>query len=166
MLVIQLMQKYLDSQAAASPLAPPRKSPGPVCAHTCAAPCPFPSTSYADGATPDPRDATLPPPLGTRRPPVWHTATICACRCTVPGAPAAGGRHMCATGSEAHRPTRRPQHTDKPLKISSALCTDFKGYIYVEAFKEAHVREATQGLNNLFYRIVQARARHTLPPRR
>ena len=46
-------------------------------------------------------------------------------------------------------------HTDKPLQIKSAMCTDVKGYIYVEAYKEVHVREATQGLNNLFYRIQQ-----------
>jgi len=46
-----------------------------------------------------------------------------------------------------------------PLSIKSALCTEIKGYIYVEAFKEAHVREATQGLNGLFYRITQ------VPPR-
>ena len=46
-------------------------------------------------------------------------------------------------------------HTDKPLQIKSAMCTDVKGYIYVEAYKEVHVREATLGLNNLFYRINQ-----------
>ena len=46
-------------------------------------------------------------------------------------------------------------HTDKPLLIKSAMCTDVKGYIYLEAYKELHVREATQGLNNLFYRITQ-----------
>jgi transcription elongation factor SPT5 len=46
-------------------------------------------------------------------------------------------------------------HTEKPLQIKSAMCTDVKGYIYLEAFKEIHVREATQGLNNLFYRIAQ-----------
>ena len=46
-------------------------------------------------------------------------------------------------------------HTEKPLQIKSAMCTDVKGYIYIEAYKEVHVREATQGLNNLFYRIVQ-----------
>jgi transcription elongation factor SPT5 len=45
--------------------------------------------------------------------------------------------------------------TDKPLQIKSAMCTDVKGYIYVEAFKEVHVREATQGLNNLFFKIQQ-----------
>ena len=27
-------------------------------------------------------------------------------------------------------------HTDKPLQIKSAMCTDVKGYIYLEAFKE------------------------------
>jgi transcription elongation factor SPT5 len=46
-------------------------------------------------------------------------------------------------------------HTDKPLQIKSAACTDIKGYIYIEAYKELHVREATQGLNNLFYKITQ-----------
>ena len=46
-------------------------------------------------------------------------------------------------------------HTDKPLQIKSAACTDIKGYIYVEAYKEIHVREATAGLNHLFYRITQ-----------
>ena len=46
-------------------------------------------------------------------------------------------------------------HTEKPLQIKSAMCTDVKGYIYLEAFKELHVREATQGLNNLFFRITQ-----------
>ena len=46
-------------------------------------------------------------------------------------------------------------HTDKPLQIKSAMCTDVKGYIYIEAYKEVHVREATQGLNHLFYRIQQ-----------
>mmetsp|Transcript_11126 Transcript_11126/g.30862 ORF Transcript_11126/g.30862 Transcript_11126/m.30862 type:complete len:86 (+) Transcript_11126:1108-1365(+) len=45
--------------------------------------------------------------------------------------------------------------TDQPLSIKSALCTEIKGYIYVEAYKEAHVREATQGMNGLFYRITQ-----------
>ena len=45
-------------------------------------------------------------------------------------------------------------HTDKPLQIKSAMCTDVKGYIYVEAYKEVHVREATQGLNHLFHREV------------
>jgi hypothetical protein len=39
----------------------------------------------------------------------------------------------------------------------SALCTEIKGYIYVEAYKEAHVREATQGMNGLFFRITQVR---------
>ena len=46
-------------------------------------------------------------------------------------------------------------HTDKPLQIKSAACTDIKGFIYIEAYKELHVREATQGLNNLFYKITQ-----------
>ena len=46
-------------------------------------------------------------------------------------------------------------HTEKPLQIKSAMCTDVKGYIYIEAYKEVHVREATQGLNHLFYRIQQ-----------
>ena len=72
------------------------------------------------------------------------------------------------------------QQTDKPLQITSAMFSGLKGYIYVEAYKEAHVREATQGaytprapsaparprsvckrapdvagLNNLFYKIFQ-----------
>ena len=47
-------------------------------------------------------------------------------------------------------------HTDKSLQISSAMYTDIKGYVYVESFKEAHVREACAGLNNLWsYKIVQ-----------
>ena len=46
-----------------------------------------------------------------------------------------------------------------PLSIKAALCTEIKGYVYVEAFKETHVREATQGLNGLFYRITQVPAR-------
>lgn len=50
-------------------------------------------------------------------------------------------------------------HTEKPLQIKSAMCTDVKGYIYIEAYKEVHVREATQGLNNLFYKITQVCAR-------
>ena len=41
-------------------------------------------------------------------------------------------------------------HTDKSLQIASAMHTDIKGYIYVESYKEAHVREACQGLNNLW----------------
>ena len=46
-------------------------------------------------------------------------------------------------------------HTDQPLQIKSAMCTDVKGYIYLEAYKEKHVRDATQGLNHLFFRIQQ-----------
>lgn len=42
-----------------------------------------------------------------------------------------------------------------PLSISSALCTDIKGYVYIEAFRESHVRTATQGLNDLYYRVEQ-----------
>jgi hypothetical protein len=35
-----------------------------------------------------------------------------------------------------------------PLGILSATCTDnVEGYIYVEAYKEIHVREAIKGLN-------------------
>ena len=45
---------------------------------------------------------------------------------------------------------------NKSLQIASAMYTDIKGYVYVESFKEAHVREACQGLNNLWsYKIVQ-----------
>ena len=39
------------------------------------------------------------------------------------------------------------------------MCSDVKGYIYIEAYREAHVREATQGPNNLFFRIA------LVPPR-
>ena len=56
-------------------------------------------------------------------------------------------------------------HTEKPLQIKSAMCTDVKGYIYIEAYKEVHVREATQGLNNLFYRIQQVCAAAAIHPR-
>ena len=45
---------------------------------------------------------------------------------------------------------------NKSLQIASAMYTDIKGYVYVESFKEAHVREACAGLNNLWsYKIVQ-----------
>ena len=33
---------------------------------------------------------------------------------------------------------------NKSLQIASAMYTDIKGYVYVESFKEAHVREARQ----------------------
>ena len=36
-------------------------------------------------------------------------------------------------------------HTDQPLQIKSAMCTDVKGYIYLEAYKEKHVRDADAG---------------------
>ena len=49
--------------------------------------------------------------------------------------------------------------SEQPLLIKSAMCSDVKGYIYIEAYREAHVREATQGLNNLFFRIA------LVPPR-
>ena len=32
-------------------------------------------------------------------------------------------------------------HTEKPLQIKSAMCTDVKGYICVEAYKEVHAAE-------------------------
>lgn len=118
MLVIQLMQKYLDSQ-----VAPPFP---PAC---CLAP---------------PALAALPLSLPRAYACHWlaHARVVRAC--------------LTYAALPYSHPARLPQqHTDKPLKISSALCTDFKGYIYVEAYKEAHVREATQGLNNLFYKIVQ-----------
>ena len=49
--------------------------------------------------------------------------------------------------------------SERALLIKSAMCSDVKGYIYIEAYREAHVREATQGLNNLFFRIA------LVPPR-
>lgn len=45
----------------------------------------------------------------------------------------------------------------KPLLIKAAFCKDnLKGYIYVEAHKETHVREALSGLRSIF---------HSKPPR-
>lgn len=39
----------------------------------------------------------------------------------------------------------------KPLAILSVTCTEnVEGYIYVEAFKEIHVKEAIRGLSNIF----------------
>ena len=55
-------------------------------------------------------------------------------------------------------------HTDKSLQIASAMHTDIKGYIYVESYKEAHVREACQGLNNLWGgKIVQVPTKEMTP---
>ena len=42
------------------------------------------------------------------------------------------------------------QSTDEPLLIKSVVCPEgAKGYIYVEAFKESHVKTAIDGMANL-----------------
>ena len=43
----------------------------------------------------------------------------------------------------------------KPLSILSATCSDAtEGYVYVEAFKEIHVREATKGLHFILNKFI------------
>lgn len=43
----------------------------------------------------------------------------------------------------------------KPLSILSVTATEnVEGYIYVEAFKEIHVREAIKGLNLIFGKLI------------
>lgn len=43
----------------------------------------------------------------------------------------------------------------QPLAILSATCSDkIEGYIYIEAFKEIHVKEAIKGLNVIFQKTI------------
>jgi len=43
----------------------------------------------------------------------------------------------------------------KPLSILSATCSDtIEGYIYVEAFKEIHVKQACDGLNFILNKMI------------
>jgi len=48
------------------------------------------------------------------------------------------------------------EHTNEPLQIKSVVAPEgVKGYIYVEAFKQPHVKSAITNVNNLrmgFYR--------------
>jgi len=47
------------------------------------------------------------------------------------------------------------QSLGKPLAILSATCSDTtEGYIYVEAFKEIHVREACDGLHFILNKFI------------
>ena len=42
------------------------------------------------------------------------------------------------------------QHTDEPLQIRSVVVPEHvKGYIYIEAFKQTHVKQAIEGVGNL-----------------
>ncbi|KAK2360371.1 putative transcription elongation factor SPT5 protein [Trifolium repens] len=59
----------------------------------------------------------------------------------------------CAIGRERETAVcliRKYMHTGSELQIKSAIALDhLKNYIYVEAYKEAHVREACKGLSNI-----------------
>lgn len=59
----------------------------------------------------------------------------------------------CVTGSEREavlslmKKARAMAAKGTPLEIKSVFCQDhLKGFLYIEAFKETHVREATRGL--------------------
>ncbi|GFO29479.1 transcription elongation factor spt5 [Plakobranchus ocellatus] len=42
------------------------------------------------------------------------------------------------------------QSTEEPLQIKSVVCKEgLKGYIYIEAFKQTHVKQAIEGIGNL-----------------
>ncbi|GFR83224.1 transcription elongation factor SPT5 [Elysia marginata] len=42
------------------------------------------------------------------------------------------------------------QFTEEPLQIMSVVCKEgLKGYIYIEAFKQTHVKQAIEGIGNL-----------------
>lgn len=42
------------------------------------------------------------------------------------------------------------QHTEQPLQIRSVVCPEHvRGYIYIEAFKQTHVKQVIEGINNL-----------------
>ena len=48
------------------------------------------------------------------------------------------------------------QNSSSPLQIKSVVAQDhLKGYLYIEAFKEAHVRTAIEGLNIIYKRDVE-----------
>lgn len=55
------------------------------------------------------------------------------------------------------------QSIGKPLSILSVTCSDTtEGYIYVEAFKEIHVRQACEGLNFILNKFILV-AREEMP---
>ncbi|KAK2179528.1 hypothetical protein NP493_486g02048 [Ridgeia piscesae] len=42
------------------------------------------------------------------------------------------------------------QFTDEPLQIKSVICKDgLKGYVYIEAYKQTHVKQAIEGVSSL-----------------
>ena len=41
-------------------------------------------------------------------------------------------------------------HTDEPLQIKSVVAPEgVKGYIYIESYKQTHVKQALEGVSNL-----------------
>ncbi|XP_033102671.1 transcription elongation factor SPT5-like isoform X2 [Anneissia japonica] len=55
-----------------------------------------------------------------------------------------------ATAIQMMRKYMAYQYKDEPLQIKSVVCVEgIKGYLYVESFKQTHVKHAIQGVGNL-----------------